>query len=41
MCIRDRSIARMFLTTEAIITDLPKKEEHTHSGGGMGDMGMY
>ncbi|MEK7065253.1 MAG: chaperonin GroEL [Patescibacteria group bacterium] len=30
------SIAGMFLTTEAVITDKPKKEEHEHGGGGMG-----
>ncbi len=40
------SIAGMFLTTEAVITDLPKKDEHDHGGGmsaGMGGMGggMY
>ena len=37
------SIAGMFLTTEAVVTDMPKKEEHEHGmppmGGGMG--GMY
>jgi len=33
------SIAGMFLITEAVITDLPKKEGHEHGGGGMG--GMY
>lgn len=37
------SIAGMFLTTEAVITDLPKKDEHDHGGGMMpGAMpGMY
>lgn len=43
------SIAGMFLTTEAVITDLPKKDDHDHGagmaggmGGGMpGGMGMY
>jgi chaperonin GroEL len=38
------SIAGMFLTTEAIITDLPKKDESSAPamGGGMGGgMGMY
>ncbi|MFZ2190051.1 MAG: chaperonin GroEL [Candidatus Magasanikiibacteriota bacterium] len=38
------SIAGMFLTTEAVITDLPKKEEtQMPMGGGMGGMGggMY
>lgn len=40
------SIAGMFLTTEAVITDIPKKEEHDHGagmGGGMpgGMGGMY
>ncbi|MFA5127386.1 MAG: chaperonin GroEL [Patescibacteria group bacterium] len=39
------SIAGMFLTTEAIITDIPKKDDHDHGapgmGGGMGMPGMY
>lgn len=40
------SIAGMFLTTEAVVTDIPKKEEHDHGagmGGGMpgGMGGMY
>lgn len=37
------SIASMFLTTEAVIVELPKKEEPAHAhGGGMGGMGgMY
>ena len=37
------SIAGMFLTTEAVVTDMPKKEEHEHGGGGMpgGMGGMY
>jgi chaperonin GroEL len=37
------SAAMMFLTTEAVVADLPKKEEHDHGGmGGMnpGMMGM-
>ncbi|OGY41416.1 MAG: chaperonin GroL [Candidatus Buchananbacteria bacterium RBG_13_39_9] len=39
------SIAAMFLTTEAVVTDLPeKKDEHGHGGmpdmSGMGGMGM-
>lgn len=37
------SVAGMILTTEAIVTDIPKKEEdHGHGGGmpGMGGMGM-
>ncbi|MBI5732018.1 MAG: chaperonin GroEL, partial [Candidatus Magasanikbacteria bacterium] len=35
------SIAAMFLTTEAVVTDLPeKKDEHMHGGPGMGGMGM-
>ncbi len=35
------SAAGMLLTTEAVITDLPKKEEHDHSmGGGMPGMNM-
>lgn len=33
------SIAGMFLTTEAVITDIPKKEEPAAPGGGMGGMG--
>jgi chaperonin GroEL len=33
------SIAGMFLTTEAVITDLPKKEEPPMPGAGMGGMG--
>ena len=35
------SIAAMFLTTEAVVTDIPeKKEEHAHGAPGMGGMGM-
>lgn len=35
------SIAAMFLTTEAVVTDLPeKKEEHQHGAPDMGGMGM-
>ncbi len=37
------SAAGMFLTTEAVVTDIPKAEpEHSHGGGmpGMGGMGM-
>src|SRR3990167_3347212 len=34
------SIAAMFLTTEAVITDLPKKEEPTPGHGHGGGMGM-
>ncbi|MDD5043916.1 MAG: chaperonin GroEL [Patescibacteria group bacterium] len=35
------SAAMMFLTTEAVVTDLPKKEgEHDHMGGMGGGMGM-
>ncbi|MDP1709760.1 MAG: TCP-1/cpn60 chaperonin family protein, partial [Candidatus Komeilibacteria bacterium] len=33
------SIAGMFLTTEAVITDLPKKDEHDHGGGSPSGMG--
>jgi chaperonin GroEL len=35
------SVAGMILTTEAIVTDLPKKEDdgHGHGGGGMPGMG--
>ena len=37
------SVAGMFLTTEALIVDTPKKEEAPAlpPGGGMGGMGMY
>lgn len=37
------SIAGMFLTTEALIAPVPKKEEdsHNHAPAGMGEMGMY
>lgn len=39
------SIAGMFLTTEAVVTDIPKKDDHDHGAGmpgGMGGMGgMY
>lgn len=35
------SIAAMFLTTEAVVTDLPeKKDEHQHGAPDMGGMGM-
>jgi chaperonin GroEL len=37
------SIAGLMITTEAMVAELPKKEEHAHmppGGGGMGDMGM-
>ncbi|MFA5127163.1 MAG: chaperonin GroEL [Patescibacteria group bacterium] len=40
------SAAGMFLTTEAVVTDLPSKEDHSHGAGmggmnpGMGGMGM-
>ncbi len=35
------SVASMILTTEALVTDLPQKEEHDHSNGGNpGMMGM-
>lgn len=33
------SVAGMFLTTEAVVTDLPKKEEPAMPPGGMGGMG--
>lgn len=33
------SLAGMFLTTEAAVVDLPKKEEPHHHGAGMGGMG--
>jgi chaperonin GroEL len=35
------SIAGLMITTEAMVAELPKKEEHMPpGGGGMGDMGM-
>jgi chaperonin GroEL len=36
------SIAGLMITTEAMVAELPKKDEHAHMppGGGMGDMGM-
>jgi chaperonin GroEL len=34
------SIASILLTTEALITDLPEKDEHKHGGPGMGGMDM-
>jgi len=34
------SIATMFLTTQAVVTDLPKKDEHQMPGGMGGGMGM-
>jgi len=34
------SAAGMFLTTEAVITDIPKKEDDMPAGGGMPPMGM-
>jgi len=30
----------MFLTTQAVVTDLPKKDEHQMPGGMGGGMGM-
>jgi chaperonin GroEL len=35
------SVAGLAITTEAIVAELPKKEEHNHGGapGGMGGMG--
>jgi chaperonin GroEL len=30
------SVAGMAITTEAIVAELPKKEDHNHGGGGMG-----
>jgi chaperonin GroEL len=38
------SVAGLAITTEAIVAELPKKEEHSHGGaggmgGGMGGMG--
>jgi chaperonin GroEL len=37
------SVAGMFLTTEALIVDIPKetKDDHAHGNPGMGWMGMY
>jgi len=37
------SIAGLMITTEAMVAETPKKDEHAHmppGGGGMGDMGM-
>ncbi|MFH1668036.1 MAG: chaperonin GroEL, partial [Candidatus Komeilibacteria bacterium] len=34
------SVAAMFLTTEAVVTDLPNKENHNHSSVGTGMPGM-
>ena len=36
------SAAGMFLTTEAVVTDIPSKDDHNHNPGmgGMGGMGM-
>jgi len=34
------SIAGMLLTTEAVITEIPKEEKEEHDHGGMGGMGM-
>jgi len=31
----------MFLTTEAAVTDIPKKEEHNQDMGSMAGMGGY
>ena len=33
------SIAGLMITTEAMVAELPKKEEPAMPGGGMGDMG--
>jgi chaperonin GroEL len=34
------SIAGLLITTEAMVAEKPKKEDHAHPpGGGMGDMG--
>jgi chaperonin GroEL len=33
------SVAGLILTTEAMVAELPKKEEHAHPGGDMGGMG--
>ncbi|CAM5321000.1 Chaperonin GroEL OS=Rhodanobacter lindaniclasticus OX=75310 GN=groEL PE=3 SV=1 [Rhodanobacter lindaniclasticus] len=30
------SVAGLAITTEAIVAELPKKEEHNHGAGGMG-----
>ncbi len=39
------SVAGLLLTTEVMVAEAPKEEEHKHGGGmpdmgGMGDMGM-
>jgi chaperonin GroEL len=36
---KSASVAGLMLTTECMIADMPKKEEHGHAGGGMGGMG--
>jgi chaperonin GroEL len=36
---KSASVAGLMLTTECMIADLPKKDEHGHAGGGMGGMG--
>ena len=33
------SVAAMILTTEALVTDIPKEEPAMPAGGGMGGMG--
>ncbi len=33
------SVAGLILTTEAMIAEIPKKDDHGHAGGGGGDMG--
>jgi chaperonin GroEL len=33
------SIAGLMITTEAMIAEAPKKEEHSHGGGAGGGMG--
>jgi len=36
---KSASVAGLMLTTECMIAEMPKKEEHSHGGGGMGGMG--
>ncbi len=34
------SVAGLLLTTEVMIAEAPKDEEHSHGGGGIGEMDM-
>jgi chaperonin GroEL len=33
------SVAALILTTDAMVAELPRDEDHSHGGGGMGGMG--